>query len=246
MLSPRIADINGDRRADLPSVEDFNNSQQYMSRGDGTFDRVTETHSGWTNENGMGFEIGDYDKNGDLDILNVNNKDDATLPVQVPCPAAPTLLRNDTDNSNHWIQVTLPGTPSLHRNGIGSRVNAKTGNVTQLRELNSSTTFQGHGPTRIAHLGLSWATAACPIRNSTTAVARRAAFGRARRNSASATRREVRQTQVRTQGDDQCHRDQSSQPKWRALVAITHQSRTAGSRQTVRLAPSIRCGHMSC
>ena len=90
MLSPRIADINGDRRADLPSVEDFNNSQQYMSRGDGTFDRVTETNSVWTDENGMRFEISDYDKNGDLDILNVNNKDDATLPVQVPCPAAPT------------------------------------------------------------------------------------------------------------------------------------------------------------
>jgi len=69
-------------------------------------------------------------------------------------PGTPSLIRNDTVTSNHWLKVTLSGTPPLHRDGIGSRVHATAGSLTQMRELHASTGFLSQGPGRIAHFGL--------------------------------------------------------------------------------------------
>ena len=64
------------------------------------------------------------------------------------------LLRNDTQNENHWLKVTLDGRPPLHRNGIGSRVYVTAGGVTQMRELHASTNYVTQEPGRIAHFGV--------------------------------------------------------------------------------------------
>ena len=56
-----------------------------------------------------GAAIGDFDNDGDLDIL-VNN-----------CGQAPQLLRNDGGNANHWLEIFLIGTKS-NRDGVGARV----------------------------------------------------------------------------------------------------------------------------
>ena len=53
--------------------------------------------------------IGDYDNDGDLDVLVTNSG------------ASPMLLRNDGGNRNNWISLQLIGTAS-NRNGIGARV----------------------------------------------------------------------------------------------------------------------------
>ena len=107
----------------------------------------------------------DYDNDGDMDIFITNNHEyvaDGIAPVR--SPGAPTLLRNDTPNGNHWLKVTLEGTPPLHRDGIGSMVYVTTNGVTQMRELHASTNYVTQEPGRIAHFGLGSATVIDEIR----------------------------------------------------------------------------------
>ena len=101
----------------------------------------------------------DYDNDGDLDIFITNNQHlTVEGSFEFHDPAAPTLLRNDTGNGNHWLKVTLDGEPPLHRNGIGSRVYVTVGDQVQMRELHASTNFVAQEPGRVAHFGVGSAT----------------------------------------------------------------------------------------
>ncbi|HYH44504.1 MAG TPA: CRTAC1 family protein [Thermoanaerobaculia bacterium] len=65
-FTPVFTDIDNDGDADLVVSADFNNSQVFKNRGDGTFETVTD-EAVITDENGMGVAVGDYDNDGDLD-----------------------------------------------------------------------------------------------------------------------------------------------------------------------------------
>ena len=78
--------------------------------------------------------------------------------------APPTLLHNITPNTNKWLNVQLSGTPPFHHHGIGSRVYITAGGRSQMRELNASTGYLGHGPNRIAHFGLNTNTVVPQVR----------------------------------------------------------------------------------
>jgi hypothetical protein len=69
---------------------------------------------------GRGVATGDYDNDGDPDVL--------LLCVGEP----PRLLRNDGGNANRWIGVRLAGTKS-GRDAIGARVTVAAGGRTQVR-----------------------------------------------------------------------------------------------------------------
>jgi hypothetical protein len=56
-----------------------------------------------------GCAFGDFDNDGDVDIVIVNHNE------------APSLLRNDVTGTNHWLKIKLTGVQS-NRNGIGARV----------------------------------------------------------------------------------------------------------------------------
>ncbi len=71
---------------------------------------------------GRGTATGDYDNDGDIDIL-------ITL-----CGGKPVLLRNDSETDNRWIKVKLLGNHS-NRDGIGTKVYVKTENTTQMKEV---------------------------------------------------------------------------------------------------------------
>ena len=64
-----------------------------------------------------GVAFGDYDNDGDSDILVLNLNE------------AATLLRNDGGNAHHWLAVRLKGTIS-NRDGVGARVRLETGDLT--------------------------------------------------------------------------------------------------------------------
>ena len=67
VFAPRFADLDDDGLTDLAVVADYGMSRVYRNVGGGKF-RIEESASpAFTDENGMGSAIGDYDNDGDLD-----------------------------------------------------------------------------------------------------------------------------------------------------------------------------------
>jgi len=98
-----------------------------------------------------GCAFGDFDNDGDLDILIVNLNE------------PPSLLRNDLSGNHHWLKVKLIGSKS-NRSAIGARVTASYGGRRQAQEVLSQSGFFSASDTRL-HFGLgSAATADLEIR----------------------------------------------------------------------------------
>ena len=72
-----------------------------------------------------GGAFGDYDNDGDMDIVVVNLND------------APTFLRNEGGNTRSWLGLELEGEIS-NRDGIGARVRLTSGGRTQTAEVRSA------------------------------------------------------------------------------------------------------------
>jgi enediyne biosynthesis protein E4 len=93
-----------------------------------------------------GCAFGDFDNDGDVDILIVNQNE------------PPSLLRNDVTGGHHWIKIKLIGVQS-NRSAIGARVTAHYGGKTQAQEVLSQSSYLSVNDSRL-HFGLGPATAA--------------------------------------------------------------------------------------
>ena len=93
-----------------------------------------------------GCAFGDFDNDGDIDILVVNLNE------------PPSLLRNDISGNNHWIKVKLIGTVS-NRSAIGARVVCSYGSRQQVQEVMAQSSFFSCNDPRL-HFGLGSATSA--------------------------------------------------------------------------------------
>jgi enediyne biosynthesis protein E4 len=87
-----------------------------------------------------GCAFGDFDNDGDVDILIVNQNE------------PPSLLRNDVTGKNHWIKVKLKGVKS-NRSAIGARVTARYGDKVQAQEVLSQSSYLSVNDSRL-HFGL--------------------------------------------------------------------------------------------
>jgi hypothetical protein len=87
-----------------------------------------------------GCAFGDFDNDGDVDILIVNMNE------------PPSLLRNDVTGGRHWLKVLLQGTKS-NRSAIGSRVTASYGGRKQAQEVLAQASFYSANDRRL-HFGL--------------------------------------------------------------------------------------------
>src|SRR5271155_3694224 len=114
----------------------------FRNRGNGTFEELgSETGPGIAARyNSRGCAFGDFDNDGDLDILVLNTNE------------PPSLLRNDAPRGNHWIKVRLEGTKS-NRSAIGARVLARYDGKLQAQTVSSQTSYLSANDPRL-HFGL--------------------------------------------------------------------------------------------
>ena len=114
----------------------------FRNLGNGTFEElIKEAGPGVSAEHSSrGCAFGDFDNDGDLDILIVNLNE------------PPSLLRNDLQGASHWLKLKLVGTKS-NRSAIGARVVVRYGKKTQAQEVLSQSSFYSVNDTRL-HFGL--------------------------------------------------------------------------------------------
>jgi len=118
----------------------------YRNLGNGRFEDISaKAGPAIKAENlGRGCAFGDFDNDGDVDVM-INNLD-----------GPPTLLRNDGGNRNNWIMIKCVGVKS-NRSAIGARVRITTGARSQIDEVMSGSSYYSQNDFRL-HFGLGSAT----------------------------------------------------------------------------------------
>ena len=161
-----MPDLDNDGRADLvyvtgnvyPEVEAV--LKQYPHRGprvvfrnlDGAHFEDVSGRSGagaLAAHSSRGAAFGDFDNDGDVDILVFNMNE------------APSLLRNDLRGGRGWIAVRLEGTRS-DRAALGATVRVTANGRTQARAALSQASYYSHDDLRL-HFGLGAASRADAI-----------------------------------------------------------------------------------
>jgi enediyne biosynthesis protein E4 len=114
----------------------------FRNLGNGRFEEMIEQAGPGVAEHhaSRGCAFGDFDNDGDLDVLIMN--------INEP----PSLLRNNVPEGNHWIKVKLIGTKS-NRSAIGARVVVRYGKKLQAQHLVSQSSYLSSNDPRL-HFGL--------------------------------------------------------------------------------------------
>jgi len=114
----------------------------YRNMGNGQFKDVSAVMGPGISEHfsSRGAAFGDYDNDGDVDVLVLNMND------------LPSLLRNDGGNKQNWIKIKLIGT-KCNRTAIGARVRVVTGDHAQMDEVHSGSSVMSQGDLRL-HFGI--------------------------------------------------------------------------------------------
>jgi hypothetical protein len=120
----------------------------FRNLGNGHFEElIEEAGSGISApHSSRGCAFGDFDNDGDVDIVVVN--------IDEP----PSLLRNNASPDRNWLKVLLLGTKS-NRSAIGSRVIAHYAGKKQAQTVTAQASFYSSNDRRL-HFGLGQATTA--------------------------------------------------------------------------------------
>jgi enediyne biosynthesis protein E4 len=130
----------------LPQYANKTPRAVFRNLGNGTFEElgieagpgIGEAHSS------RGCAFGDFDNDGDMDILIINLNE------------PPSLLRNDTSGKQNWIKVKLEGVKS-NRSAIGARLLVRYGGKVQAQAALSQSSFYSCNDPRL-HFGLGLST----------------------------------------------------------------------------------------
>ena len=114
----------------------------FRNLGDGRFEQLigaaNPAPEGPHSSRGCAF--GDFDNDGDLDIVIINQNE------------PPSLLRNDVTGGYHWIKVKLTGVKS-NRSAIGARVLVRAAGKATAQAVVSQSSFYSSNDPRL-HFGL--------------------------------------------------------------------------------------------
>ena len=132
------------------NIEQYDKTSSYAARpmllrnnGEGRFEDVTDTSG-----DGMkidcvarGVALEDLDNDGRIDVVINNSR------------RAPLILRNESENDNHWLELKLRGT-KVNRDAVGARVTVTAGDLKQTDEVHSGRGYQSQFGMRL-HFGLA-------------------------------------------------------------------------------------------
>ena len=138
----------------LPQFPDKGPRIIFRNLRDGTFEELQNMAGPGivAHHSSRGCAFGDFDNDGDLDILIMNQNE------------APSLLRNDVLLENHWLKIKLIGTKS-NRSAIGAEVVVHYGKKIQAKEVLSQSSYLsandprlhfGLGPETVAEVSIRW------------------------------------------------------------------------------------------
>jgi hypothetical protein len=116
--------------------------QLFRNLGNGRFEDVSALGGAGltTPHSSRGCAFGDFDNDGDTDVLVMNMNE------------PPSLLRNDSTSENHWLKVKLTGVKS-NRTALGARVVVTIAERKQVQAVLSQTSYYSHDDLRL-HFGL--------------------------------------------------------------------------------------------
>ncbi|HEU5023098.1 MAG TPA: CRTAC1 family protein [Bryobacteraceae bacterium] len=129
----------------VPAMQDKGPRVIFRNLGNGKFEEMMEGAGPgiYEHHSSRGCAFGDFDNDGDMDILIMNMNE------------PPSLLRNDLqkmDKSRHWLKVKLIGVKS-NRSAIGGRVTASYGGKKQAQEVHAQSSYFSVNDSRL-HFGL--------------------------------------------------------------------------------------------
>ncbi len=126
----------------LPQYPDKGPRILFRNMGNGTFEEIGEAAGPGVTavHSSRGCAFGDFDNDGDLDILIMNMNE------------PPSLLRNDLRGQHHWLKLKLVGTTS-NRSAIGARVLLHYGGKVQAQSVMSQSSYFSANDPRL-HFGL--------------------------------------------------------------------------------------------
>ena len=132
----------------LPQYPNKSPRAVFRNLGNGAFEELTEAAGSGVAEAhcSRGCAFGDFDNDGDIDVLIVNLNE------------PPSLLRNDIRGKQNWLKVKLEGIKS-NRSAIGARVLAHYGGKSQAQTVLSQSSFYSCNDPRL-HFGLGSFTSA--------------------------------------------------------------------------------------
>jgi len=146
---PDIIQVNGHVYPEVdhwfPESHFKQNRIVYHNEGNGTFADVSAQMGPGVNQrySSRGAAFGDFDNDGDIDVLVLNMND------------PPSLLRNDGGNKNNWIKIKLIGT-RCNRTAVGARVRVVTGKHAQIDEVHTGGSVMSQSDLRL-HFGVGQA-----------------------------------------------------------------------------------------
>jgi hypothetical protein len=142
---PDIFIVTGSPYPDLPGMPYKTPRLIFRNLGNGKFEELLEASGPGVSaaHSSRGCAFGDFDNDGDVDILIMNMNE------------PPSLLRNDLrtgSGSANWLKVKLVGTKS-NRSAIGSRVTLHYGDRVQAQEVVAQSSYYSSDDRRL-HFGL--------------------------------------------------------------------------------------------
>jgi len=121
--------------------------QLFRNVGNGTFDEVLAGLGDLRKPCvTRGLAVGDYDNDGDLDVL-ANNQNDAAQLLRNNS-SLPQRGRGVGGEGNHWIAFKLVGTKS-NRDGAHAKVTIRCGSKKQFSEVRSGSSYCAHSDRRV-------------------------------------------------------------------------------------------------